>query len=254
VANAVANARLHEQPGGYLVLDEVFPADLYDLIVASLPAAEWFEADTSTERLLRPGEFRGRMPRLTTLVWEFIDSELTRAIKDAALPRLRPLLEARYADLFGAGQAGRALELPHEAFPGTLFLRRGGVEEPHVAPRRTSISVVMNLARRDDAHAVGTRLYSVDPAFAPISTNAAYPQSHGFQCVPVAQVASRPNTAVILVNARVARAPDAGHDPGLDRYTYEFGIGPALPDLVDFVTRLSPALQQPWLGLALPAK
>ena len=254
VAGVVSDAPVHGQPGGYLALEEVFPAEVYDLIVASLPSGEWFEAGTSTERHLRPSEFRDDMPRLTALVWKFIDSEITTAIRDAALPRLRPFLEARYTDLFGPGHADRALEIPHETFPGTLLLRQGPIEEPQVAPRRTTISVVMNLARRDDPRAVGTRLYSVDPDFIPIHINAAYPHAHGFQCVPAAHVASRPNTAVILVNSRVATAPHVGDDPGLDRFTYEFGIGPALPELVDLVAKISPALQQPWLGLALPAK
>jgi len=254
VSRAVSDAPLSEAPTAHLVVEELFPPDFYELVLASLPAIDHLQASDSNERHVRPAEFR-IVPRLTTLMWEFIDTEVARAIASAALPRLHPFLEARYVALFGRERAGAALNLPHEPSPGRLLLRRrGDCEKPHLDPKKTSVSVLMNLAKPGEPETGGTRLYAIDGDFTPVHTNTAYPGAHGLTCRLVSQVPFRPNTALILMNARAAHGADAPDilPAELVRYAFEFGLGPGTLQLLDFVATLPPSAQQQWLGLALP--
>ncbi|MGH9721679.1 MAG: hypothetical protein ACRD8O_15845 [Bryobacteraceae bacterium] len=252
VTRVVSEAPLREDPAAHLLVERLFPPDFYELLLASLPEMDLFQSSDSNEMYLRPAEF-GVVPRLTGLVWEFIDTHVARAVAGAALQRLRPVIEARYEALFGREWAEAVLGLSHESSGGRMMLwRRGYCEKPHLDPKRTSVTALVYLARPGDPETGGTMLYSIDGDFAPVHTKTSYPDVHGLSCTLVSRVPFRPNSALILVNAGGAHGTEVPDDMPSDlvRYAFELQIGPSAQQLLDFVSTLPPSDQQQWLDLA----
>jgi hypothetical protein len=238
---------------GVIVVDRLFPPDFYELLLASLPPAELFEARGATNMNLSL-ERCGVVPRLTRVLWEWMDTEVARAIADAAFQRLRPFVRARYEGLFGREWAETVLALPHGPSDGHLMLRRSGYQEkPHLDPKQSPVTVLIHLVAPGDSEAGGTALYTIDGHFASVRSCAEYPEAHGLSCRLVSQVPFESNSALIFVNDGVAHAigiPPSATSPGSSRYAFQFHVGPTVAELLDFVATLPVAAQQEWLSLA----
>jgi len=255
VARTVAGSVLWTEPCGHLLVDEVFPPDFYDLLLASLPPPEFFPSRHSFGMNLRPSDLDGT-PRLTRMVWSFVESDLTRAMAGAALDRLGPWVRSRYRELFADDElADAAAALRHEPSGAQLVLRRPGYRlRPHLAPKKASVTVLIYLARAGDPATMGTDLYALSGPVRPARTDTYYPEDHGTTCTLTSRIPFRANSALIVVNAGAAQGEsfpaDGGSGDGL-RYTYQFHLEPSLPRLLRLVSKLPPANQQLWLGLAL---
>src|SRR5262249_348257 len=159
--------------------------EFYEWVTDSLPEPDFFASRDPIKMNLRPAQFK-IVPRLTRLVWEFIDNDVTRTIADAALPRLTPFVRARYAAMFGDREAEAVLALPDRAFGGRLMLRRPGyTQKPHLDPKRSSATVLIYCARPGDPENIGTALYSMANPVSPVRTSTYYPEDHGVACTPV---------------------------------------------------------------------
>ena len=253
ITGAALAAQLDPFPCAHLVIDQVFPADFYELLVESLPAPEFFPSRDPIKMNLRPSHFKV-VPALTRRAWEFIDADVTRTITAVALPRLRPYLRGRYGAMFGPANADATVALPHRAFGGRIMLRRPGyLQKPHLDPKRSSATVLIYVARPGDPEGVGTALYALSGPVSPVRTSTYYPEDDGITCTPVKHVPFRPNTAVVFVNADGAHGAEISEDSapeGFQRYAFMYYIGPDVPELLRLVSRLSAADQQGWLGLA----
>jgi hypothetical protein len=250
VRRAVATGTLQERPFAHMLVEELFPADFYELLLSSLPAPEFFPMHDGATAHLRPAEFRV-VPRLTRLLWQYVDGEIAKAIAHTAQEALHSFIEARYRDFFGEG-AAKVIGMPHEAFGGRLTLRRRGhAERAHFDPKRASAAMIINLARRDDPASGGVALYNVAAPVKPMRTTTYYPEDHGVGCMVAARVPLRPNSALILINSGAHAAYEAAEAPRGESFVYGFEcyIGPTASPLLRLVSKLPRADQQPWIGL-----
>ena len=75
-----------------------------------------------------------------------------------------------------------------------------------------------------------------------------YPEQHGARCELVKVVPFRANSMLVFVNsggAHGARIPDDA-PPELERYWYQFYVGPGLDELASLIADLPPDRQAMW--------
>jgi hypothetical protein len=107
----------------------------------------------------------------------------------------------------------------------------------------------MYLARRGDDKRWGTDLYAVDDD---LEARGAAPHwiAKG-QCRPVSQVAFKRNRALIFLNsvgAHGASIPQDAEPANLERYAYQFRIGPDAASIVSLIEGLPAERRAAWMG------
>jgi hypothetical protein len=252
VASAVAEAPLILDPVPHLIAEPLLPADVYDLLVRSLLEPSAFGAEHSGNPSVGLEGLDTISPP-TRMVCDFADSEIARTIAETAIPRLRPYLHRRYAELFGADKADAVAASPHSSRGGRLTPhRRGHVDRPHVPPKDSAVTVILALAPPGGAAPMCLALHAIDGCFAPVRIGVSYPEDHGCTCRPIARLPLRTNAAVLLTNTGTAQSIESR--PPLEAkeavgYTFSCQLGPDRSVLVDVAASLPPAAQQGWLGL-----
>ena len=112
VSQAIGAAELHSEPFEHIVVEQVLPAAVYELLIAAIPPAVFFDDhDPVKQNLAFPITFG---PALPGVVWNFVDA----VIRTTGYP------------------AGRAREVP-PATPGPLrydLSDRRFVHEPMLCP------------------------------------------------------------------------------------------------------------------------
>ena len=249
VAAAVQTAPMDRDPYPHLVVERFLPAEFYTLLVESLPPPECFVGTDAAKLNLKPGRLEG-CPRLTRRVWPFFGEVVTALVAAAANARFAADTERRFIGMFGDEVARQVATLPQVASAGRLMLRRPGYKlDPHLDPRRATLTVLLYLARPGDSEDYGTSLYAVDRPVAPTRSQTYYPEADGIKCTLRRKVPFRPNTALIFLNAGGAHAAEIPTDtpPSVLRYAYQFYVG---PDVLPFAAllRTSPAdAQRDWV-------
>jgi hypothetical protein len=132
---------------------------------------------------------------------------------------------------------------------GRILLRgRGYRIPPHRDPKWGFITCLMYLARVGDDRSFGTELYSVAAdADAPDAKPHWIPAD---RCRLEATVEFLPNRALIFLNsagAHGARIPDDAPE-SLERYAYQFRIGPGRGQISTLLGSLPPELRAAWDG------
>jgi len=136
------------------VVDQLLPADVYDLLIDTIPPEPFFDDRDPIKRNLRfPMELG---PTLTEMVWEFFDQIVTdEMIRPAVLERFAGPLQRHYDSIFGADYRERALAMPHRVNSGRLMLRRRGYHlDAHRDPKHSMLTCLVYLARPGDGPAV----------------------------------------------------------------------------------------------------
>jgi hypothetical protein len=162
IVASVDTAVVSEAPFYHVVLDRVFPDDVYTAMLANMPAASDYRpmhgrskghdlADGTHTRVkidLFP-EYIRHLPPQKRAVWDIVGRALcARAVKDAFVRRLEPALERR----FGAGYADvRMFPIPvlTRDIPGYLIT-------PHTDTRWKGITVQLYLPRDRSITHIGT--------------------------------------------------------------------------------------------------
>jgi hypothetical protein len=249
IAEAIGRAALQVDPFPYSVIDGLLPDRLYESLVRGLPPVQLFtNKPPGKQQLAVPFELA---PVYSQRVWTYLATDLVpnvigplivekfRTQIDDWIRRNWPDLAPRSVALHGSG--GRI-----------MFRRRGYRIRPHRDPKWSFITCIFYIARPGDDETWGTQLYAV--ADDEEAKNAAPYWIDEKQCRLVEDVKFRPNRVLVFLNsagAHGAQIPEDAEPADLERYIYQFRIGPTI-DAINMLKSMLPEERQAlWSGKAL---
>jgi len=242
VFEAVSLATLEREPFPHIVVEGCLPGDVYANLIDAIPPPVFFQGGRHEHWKLR----ESLAPNYCRAVWDFVANTLTSRILCRAL-------NAKFAevvhDYVGSVCPDYSPEQLH-ASDGRLMLRRPGYElQPHRDPKWGFVTGLMYLARPDDNERYGTRFYKVrDDVEAP-DANVYYVDPG--RCELVRSVPFRPNTLVAFLNSRGghgASIPGDAQPASLERYIYQFRLGPSKRAVADMLGLMAPERAARWAG------
>jgi hypothetical protein len=249
VERAVDAATLHDHPFPHLVLTRLFPQSFYDAVIRGIPPVELFDGVENKQRLVVPFEMA---PAYSRRVWTFL---LDTVIEDTLGPRLvrrfeeplRAWLATTWPDV-----EGRDLQsfLKLHCTDGRILLRRPGyVIPPHRDPKWGFLTCLLYLARPGDNPEWGTQLYEVE---GDVEAASVAPEWIGpARCRLVKDVPFQANSALVFLNSRGAhgaRIPRDAQPADLERYIYQFRIGPTADAIRHLMAVVPAELRATWSG------
>ncbi len=248
VRRAIAAAPLQLDPFPHIVVDGLLPEDVYRVALKAIPPSAFFGGRDETKQNMRvPMDFG---PTVAARFWTFLDTVVAReAIGPAVFEAFEAPLRRHYEVLFGSGAITRAEALPMAASAGRLMLRRAGYHlDPHRDPKRAVVTCLLYFARPHDSEAYGTEIFRVTNDREATFTETYYPAEFGGQCELVKLVPFRPNSALMFVNSTGAHGADipASASRKVERYAFQFYMGPGPADLEELVATLPPDRQAMW--------
>jgi hypothetical protein len=249
VERSIAAASLELDPFPHLVLEDLFPQAFYDAVLHGIPPVEFFDGTENKQRIVVPFEMAPAFSRTT---WDFLLHTVIDGIMGPALigkfrQPLNDWLQATWPEL-----AGEALEsrVKLQSTDGRILLRRRGyVISPHRDPKWGFVTCLLYLAKPGDSPTWGTELYHVDGDTEAVSVAPHWIRQE--QCRLAKEVAFRPNTALVFMNSRGAhgaRIPADAEPPDLERYIYQFRIGPSPESIRRLQALLPQERRQMWSG------
>jgi hypothetical protein len=251
IHKAVSRAALHLDPFPHCVVDRLFPRAYYDALIDAIPPVELFsDRPVNKQQLLVPFVFA---PKYSRIVWAHMaDVAATRLIAPAIVDKFRePLADWLRAHFHTAGEHPLA-DVELKCSDGRIMLRRPGYKiPPHRDPKWGFVTCLLYLARPGDDSRWGTQLYRVEadeearggaPHWVPEE-----------RCQWVADVDFLPNRALVFLNsagAHGAHIPSDAEPADLERYTYQFRVGPERDSMEALRATLAPEHQPLWAGKA----
>jgi hypothetical protein len=171
-----------------------------------------------------------------------VETVVPEILRPILLDRFRTVLDGWVAQSFpdAGDELRRAIEFV--ASDGRLLMRTRGYRiPPHRDPRWGFLTGILYLAKPGDDRAWGTQFYTVDG-----DTSAASALPHWIkseQCHLVEDVEFVPNRLIVFLNstgAHGASIPEDAVPEALERYIYQFRIGPP----ADWIRRLVDTLPE----------
>jgi hypothetical protein len=248
IHDAVARTPLHDDPYPHAVVEGLLPERIYRAVLRGIPPPAFFSARDPIKQNLRiPIDFG---PAYAEQLWQFVhDVVATDAIRNAVIEKFREPLRRHYAELFGPEFVARAEQLPQAISGGRLMLRRPGYFlAPHRDPKRSMLTCLLYLAKPGDSEAYGTGLYRVKGDTESSFMETFYPGEHGLATELAKTVPNRPNSMLVFLNGRGAHGagiPESA-PADLERYAFQFYIGPEASALDALVAELPPVRQAMW--------
>jgi hypothetical protein len=228
VERSIDAAVLERDPFPHLVLENLFPQPFYDAVLRGIPPVALFDGTENKQRIVVPFEMA---PAFSRRVWGFLLHDVVdEAIGPALIRKFRqPLdewLRATWPELAGQSIESR---VRLQSTDGRILLRRRGyLIPPHRDPKWGFVTVLLYLARPGDSPTWGTQLFHVDGDTEAVSVAPHWIRAE--QCRLAREVSFRPNTALVFMNslgAHGARIPADAEPADLERYIYQFRIGPS---------------------------
>jgi len=250
VREAVGRSLLKTDPLPYVVVPNVFPPDFYAALVRAIPPPELFADRPLNKRQMTVPFTYG--PAYSRAIWTFlVDVVLEGAFQPAIIEKLRePLGEwiAQEWPPLAANPLGPPMAL--HSTDGRILLRgRGYRIAPHRDPKWGFITVLLYLARARESEQWGTQLYSVDEDAA---ANTIAPHwIDPARCQLKVDVPFRRNTALVFLNSRGAHGaciPEDAQPADLQRYIYQYRIGPTKAAIESLVAMLPQEQRSVWEG------
>lgn len=249
IRSVLRGAELVLEPFPHIVVDRMWPNEIYQVIVRAIPPEPFFsEKDSIKQNIRVPMDFA---PIFTSRVWEFVDRASRECVVPEVLRKFREPLDAHYDTIFGAAFRKRAATLPQSVSGGRLMLRRPGYHlDPHRDPKRAWLTCLMYLAKPGDSEAWGTQIFKVTGDQEAPYTQTYYPAQSGGHVELVKLVPFVPNTALIFLNSGGAHGADIPKDApaDLERYSFQFYVGPDSADLDALIRELPPDRQARWVS------
>ena len=251
VLRAIADAQVVADPTTHVIVENVLPADFYQLLVEAIPPAEIF----STRDPVKQDFEMADLPTaglLTQRVWRFFDDEVIAGIvAPALLERFRSAVVDHYAETGGQEFGVRAAALPHRTVSGRLQLRKPGYHlAPHLDPKRVAVTGLLYFPRPGDTEDFGTQLFSVDRPFVASGLKTFFPEAAGMKCELARTVPYRPNTMMAFVTSRAAHgATLPAGAPLAERYAFQFYVKPHDGELIKLLRDLPAEAQETWAGI-----
>ena len=252
VSEAIARAQMLDDPAPMLLLDHLFPDAVYETMLAAIPPREAFAWDNSTKANYRTRKPAMPVPELTKAVWRHFDENLMPdTMAPAITQRYASYVATYYERLLGPVIGRQVAQLPLEATPARLMLRRRGYHlEPHLDPKRVLLTMLLYLARPGDSEKYGTTFYRVDGDLIREHATTYYPMQAGHRCHPVRVVPFKPNSGVVLLNSAAHGADLPITAPrNVERFSYQVYIGPPVQELTALLRQLPEADQRAWAKL-----
>ncbi len=249
VRDAILRAEIHTDPFPHCLVHDWLPADIYDLMLAALPPAVFFaDRPRHRQQVTVPPVVA---PDLSYLVWDFIAREVvTRAAGPALYERFEPHLDRYIRSLMATSEDWHGHVDMHSS-DGRILLRRPGyVIEPHRDPGWGFLTCLVYLAKPGDNKEWGTQLYRVRGDEQAPDETAFYVDKS--QCELARAVPYRRNTMLVFLNgtgAHGASIPADAQPPDLERYLYQFRLGPTPAAIKWLLERMSPEERARWDGL-----
>jgi hypothetical protein len=255
VRRAIEAAPMRTSPCDHIIIDELLPPDVYELLLDAIPPEVFFEnRDRIKQNLVFP---LADGPELTLRAWGFMDGVVAgRVIREAIIKKFYEPLQVHFDTIFGADVRQQANDLPYFGDGGRLMLRRPGYHlRPHRDPKRTMLTCLLYLAMPGDSEAYGTQLFAVSEDTESRYKQTYYPEGDGLGCKLDVTVPFRPNTMLVLLNARGAHGATIPADAPTDveRYAYQFYVAPQNAALSALVKTLPRDRRAMWKSRDLPA-
>jgi len=250
VREAVERARLKTDPLPYLLVQNVFPPDFYAALVRGIPPFELFADKPHNKRQLKVPLVYG--PEYSRAIWRFlVDVVLESAFQPPILEKFRePLAEwiVHEWPTLASNPLGPPMEL--HSTDGRILLRgRGYRIPPHRDPKWGFITVLLYLPLAHESEQWGTQIYAVDEDE---GANSIAPHwIDPGRCRLVADVPFRRNSALVFLNSRGAHGayiPDDAQPADLQRYIYQYRIGPTKAAIESLVAMLPQEQRSVWEG------
>ena len=249
VRQAIDAAALLDDPFPHMVVDDVVPRDVFKMMLRAIPPEEFFgDTDYTKQNLRIPAN---DAPKLTMRVWQFVDDVARTVVVPAVLDRFRAPLQRHYGAIFGDAFTARAAALAQAPSGGRVMLRRPGYHlAPHRDPKRAMLTCLMYLAAPGDDESYGTKIFRVSDDHESSYTQTYYPEQAGARCELVKTVPFRPNSMLVFLNGTGAHGADIPADApaDLERYSYQFYVGPSGEALEALVADLPEARRRMWRG------
>src|SRR5262245_30252728 len=250
VREAVARSHLVLDPLPYMIVSNVFPSEFYDAVIRGIPPYELFADKPRNKQQLKVPLAYG--PSYSRAIWKFlVDVALERSFQPAIVEKFHEPLGkwiAREWPELASNPLGPPMQL--HSTDGRILLRgRGYRIQPHRDPKWGFVTVLLYLTRAGDSERWGTQIYAVDED-APADTISPHwidPK----RCRLAADVPFRCNTALVFLNscgAHGASIPDDAEPADLQRYIYQFRIGPTKAAIEALVQMLPPNRRAAWEG------
>ena len=247
IASAIAAAPLHHDPFPHIVVEDWLPADVYRIMVAALPSAVFF-ADRENRRQQLPVPFP-LAPAFSQAVWRIVAQDIVGGVlSDSLNQKFRTEVREYIRTFCPAFRDEMPVDL--HASDGRVLLRRPGyVIDPHRDPRWGFVTGLIYLARDGDNQEYGTRLYRV-------RTDGEAPNAKPFyippsECELVKTVPYKPNTLLAFLNSKGAHGasiPADAQPPDLERYVYQFRLGPDARGIKQLLSLMPEDRRTLWAG------
>jgi hypothetical protein len=248
VTDAINAAELRSEPFDHIIVEQVLPPAVYELLITTMPPAVFFDDHDPIKRnLVFPIAFG---PTLSNEVWNAVDSLIARrCIQPAVLDKFHQPLQDHYDTIFGPAFRSQANALPKLSSGGRLMLRRPGYHlDAHRDPKRSMLTCLLYLARPGDDEAYGTQLFRVTNDHEASYKQTYYPGEAEGTCELATVVPFRPNTMLVFLNAHGAHGAtipvDAGED--VERYSYQFYVAPENAALGALIRKLPSDRRTMW--------
>lgn len=225
VTRAVENARLELAPCPHLVVENVFPEEVYDRLVEALPPPVFFEK-TNDLRDEMPVPFTVA-PAYSRALWDLFHDAVERALLPAVIAKFRPALDelvrATWPTLGSWEQSGITLRA---ANPRLMLRRRGYLIKPHRDPRWAFLVALFYAAPRGSAHTYGTQLYRLFQERDEAHTSPLWLAPD--ECELARDVPGFGNSALMFLNSTGAHGASVPEDAPADflRYVYQARFSP----------------------------
>lgn len=243
ITESIEAAPMRLDPFPYTVIDDVLPQSLYDALLLGIPPVELFEhKPLGKQHLDLPFDLA---PMFSRRIWRYMCWDVVpKMIAPALIAKFReplddwikanwPDIDPRSVDLHGSG--------------GRIMLRRRGYRiRPHRDPKWSFITCILQLARPGDSETWGTQMLAVEDDQEAKNTAPYWIDEK--KCRVVEDVAFRQNRLLVFLNsvgAHSAHIPPDAEPATLQRYIYQFRVGPP----VEAMNRLKSLLPEDRLPL-----
>jgi hypothetical protein len=247
VTAAIEKATIEHDPFPHMVVKDWLPKDVYRRIVDAVPPAVFFDHKfAEKQRMIVPFAFA---PEYSRRVWAFVARRIVDQVLHGALNRKfkQPICE--YVRSFVPALPGD-IDLTLHASDGRVHLRRPGYTlNPHRDPKWGFVTALVYLAKEGDNEAYGTQLYRVKDDAQAASGMVHYVDPG--RCELVKNVPFKANTMLVFLNstgAHGASIPADAQPANLERYLYQFRLGPSGSTIKRLLQAMPPEQAALWAG------
>ena len=246
VSRAVAKAQLDMNPFPHVVVDNWLPSDVYQLMLGALPPAVFFaDRDVSRQRMIVPF---GKGPIYSRRVWDFVSKHIVGVmLHDALALKFDSLINEFISSACGELEG---LNWQMHTSDGRIMLRRPGyVIAPHRDPKWGFVTGLVYLAKPGDNESFGTQLYRVRGDEEAPNDKPYYVDES--RCDLVRSVPFKANSMLAFLNsagAHGASIPADAKPADLERYVYQFRLGPDRKGIQQLLAQMSAERRERWSG------